>query len=87
MLYLARHDGTLHAFRFKGFNQLGKLAERKPVDRGSSATLDFGRSLLFNRSDHNVKALGPGRFQNQEGELAVACDQAEFLFGRIHGKN
>ena len=57
------------------------------MDGSGAAVFDLGRSLFFYRSDYNVETLGAGCVENQEWELAVAGDEAEFLFGFEHCRN
>ena len=58
----------------EGVDQLGEFAERKPMDGGGAAVLNFREGLFFDRGHNYVEALRTGCVEDQEWELAVACD-------------
>ena len=72
---MARDD----AFALEGLDELGQLAERKPVNCRGAVLLDLGRGLFLDRCNDNLHALRPRGIQHQEGKLAVAGDEADTL--------
>ena len=80
VLDLAGHDGAGDAFGLKGFDEAGEFAEGEPVDVdvgvGCGAGVDFGVGLFFDGGDDDLEAVGAGCVEQEEGEAAVAGDQA-----------
>src|SRR5271165_4573687 len=77
MLYLPRHNGALHACPLERFDQLGKLTQRKPVNRNCAAILNFRKSLLLDRDHDHFVSLRARGIEYEEGKLAVARDKPD----------
>jgi hypothetical protein len=80
VLDLAGHDGAGDAFGVEGFDEAGKLAEGEPVDVdvgvGGGAGVDLGVGLFLDGGDDNGEVVGACGVEEEEGEAAVAGDQA-----------
>ena len=87
VLDLSGHDGLGDALALESFDQLAELAEGEPVDRSGPVLLDLGRSLLLDGRYDDFGAVGAGGVKDEERELTVAGDEAEFLFGFEHCRN
>src|SRR5258708_6823917 len=77
MLDLSGHDGALHAFALKSFDQLGKFSQRQPVNGGRAAILDFRGRFFLDRGHDYFVSLSACGVEHEERELAVAGDEAE----------
>ncbi len=67
----------LHAFALKGLDQLGQLAQRKPVHRRGSVLLNLRRRFFFDGSDDDVEPLSARGVQHQQGKASVPGDQTD----------
>ena len=85
VLDLAGHDGAGDAFGLEGFDEAGEFAEGEPVDVdvgvGGGAGVDLGVGLFLDGGDDDGEAVGACGVEQQEGEAAVAGDEAEFRHG------
>ena len=83
MLDLAGHDGAGDAFGLEGFDELGEFAEGEPVDVdvgvGGGAGVDLGVGLFLDGGDDDGESVGACGVEEEEGEAAVAGDEAEVL--------
>ncbi len=77
MLDLSGHDGAGDAFFVEGFDEPGKLAEGEPVDGGRSVAFYLRVGFFLNGGDDDLVALGSGGVKDEEGEAAIAGDQAQ----------
>jgi len=80
VLDLAGHDGVRDTFGMKGFNEAGELSEGEPVDVdvgvGCGSGVDLGVSLFVDGGDDYGEIVGPCCVEEEEGEAAIASDQA-----------
>ena len=80
VLDLAGHDGSGDAFGLEGFDEAGEFAEGEPVDVdvgiGGGAFVDLGVGLFLDGGDDYGEVVGACCVEEQEGEAAVAGDQA-----------
>jgi hypothetical protein len=77
---LAGHGGAGDALGLEGFDEAGEFAEREPVDVdvgvGGGAGVDLGVGLFVDGCDDDGEAVGACGVEEEEGEAAVAGDQA-----------
>ncbi len=69
------------AFGLKGFDEAGEFAEGEPVDvdvgvGGRARVLISGSVLFVDGGDDDGEAVGACGVEEEEGEAAVAGDQA-----------
>src|SRR5271156_2282073 len=75
MLNLPGHNRAPHAFALKSFNQLRKLAQRKPVNRSRAVRFDLRESFLLDRNDDHFVSRRASRIQHEQGKRTVASDK------------
>ncbi len=89
VLDLSGHGGAGDAFGFEGIDEAGELAEGEPVEVDVGVLLgaggDLGVGLLLDGSDDDGKGLSAGGVEEEEGEAAVAGDEAE-LACTVHAR-
>ena len=77
---LTGHGGAGDAFGLKGFDEARELAEGEPVDVdvgvSCGAGVDLGVGLFFDGCNDYGEAVGACCVEQEEGEAAVAGDQA-----------
>jgi hypothetical protein len=77
---LAGHGGAGDAFGLEGFDEAGEFAEGEPVDVdvgvGCGAGVDLGVGLFVDGGDDDGEAVGACCVEEEEGEAAIAGDQA-----------
>ncbi len=79
---LPGHDGAPHSLALERFDQLRKLSQRQPVNRGSVMVLDLGGCLFLHRDDHDFISRSARRIQHEQRKPAVTRDEAKlFLLG------
>ena len=61
--------GAMYAFPLEGLNQLGKFAQRQPMNEAAPLVLDLGGRFFLNGCDDNVEALRARSVENQEREI------------------
>jgi hypothetical protein len=80
VLDLAGHDGSSDAFGLEGFDEAGELAEGEPVDVdvgvGCGSGVDVGVGLFVDGGDDYGEVMGACGVEEEEGEAAIASDQA-----------
>jgi len=80
VLDLAGHDGAGDAFGLEGFDEAGEFAEGEPVDVdvrvGGGAGVHIGVGLFLDGGNDYGEAVGSCCVEQEEGEAAVAGDQA-----------
>jgi hypothetical protein len=80
VLDLAGHDGAGDTFILKSFDEAGEFAEREPVDVDvgvcGGASVDLGVSLFVDGGDDDGETVSACCVEQEEGEAAVAGDQA-----------
>jgi len=78
---LAGHGGAGDAFGFEGVDEAGELAEGEPVEVdvgiAGGALVDLGVGLFLDGGDDDGEAVGARGVEEEEGEAAVAGDEAE----------
>jgi hypothetical protein len=72
----------MHPFILEGIDELGKFAQRKPMDRGSATGFNLRESLFLDGGNYYFQSLRARGVEDKEGELAVAGDEAEFVGSR-----
>ena len=83
VLDLSGHGGAGDAFAVEDFDEAGEFAEGEPVEVdggvGGGACVDVGVGLLLDGGDDDGEVVGAGGVEEEEGEAAVAGDEAEFI--------
>lgn len=54
------------------------------MNRCGTAMFDLREGFFFDGSDHDAEPRGACSLENEEWELAVACDEAEFFLAPRH---